>query len=141
VVVQRFIASLGHARELPAAEIAALLRIAEVDGDAAVAVRAAVASGRLFGAGLRDLVGRYALGGTDLGVFVLRDVLERSLAESGRAMGLDARAVKRHLAAAHVRIGLPEDADAALVAQWLVTELIAPPTRALQLHLFAGGRA
>src|SRR5712691_515080 len=59
VVVQRFIASLGHARELPSAEVAALLRIADLDGDVATTLRGAVASGRLFGAGLRDLVGRY----------------------------------------------------------------------------------
>ncbi len=32
------------------------------------------------------------------------------------------------------------DAQGADIAQWLVTELIAPPTRALQLHLFSGGR-
>src|SRR5439155_2510034 len=32
-------------------------------------------------------------------------------------------------------------AEDSTVAQWLVTELIAPPTRALQLHLFTGGRA
>src|SRR5207248_622242 len=35
VVVQRFIASLEHARELPGAEVAALLRIGEMDGEAA----------------------------------------------------------------------------------------------------------
>src|SRR5438046_3216221 len=141
VIVQRFIASLGHARELPIAEVAALLRIGELDGAAGLEIREAVAGGRLFGAGLRDLVGRYALRGADLGAFVLRDVLERSLAETARALGIDARTAKRHVAAAHERIGLAEDADPALVAQWLVTELIAPPTRALQLHLFAGGRA
>ena len=140
VVVQRFIASLEHARELPSSEIVALLRVAELDGEAANALREAVASGRLFGAGLRDLVGRYALRGADLGAFVLHDVLERSLAETGRALGVDARTAKRHLAAAHARVALPEDADIGLVAQWLVTELIAPPTRALQLHLFGAAR-
>src|SRR5216110_2202331 len=141
VVVQRFLASLEQARHLPDGEIAALLRIGELDGEAASTIRDAVATGRLFGAGLRDLVGRHALRGADLGVFVLRDVLERPLTETARALGIDARTAKRHVAAAHERIGLAEDADPALVAQWLVTELIAPPTRALQLHLFAGGRA
>jgi hypothetical protein len=140
VVVQRFIASLGHARELPDAEVAALLRIAELDGETAAAVKDAVASGRLFGAGLRDLVGRYALRGPDLGAFVLRDVLERSLTDSARTLGLDPRTVKRHLETARHRVGLPEDAGSPAVAQWLVTELVAPPTRALQLHLFTGGR-
>jgi hypothetical protein len=138
VVVGRFIASLGHARELPGAEVAALLRVGEIDGEAASAIREAVASGRLFGAGLRDLVGRYALRAADLGAFVLRDVLERSLAETARALGIDPRTARRHLATARSRVGLPEDASPDLVAQWLVTELIAPPTRALQLHLFAG---
>jgi len=37
------------------------------------------------------------------------------------------------------RVGLAADAPGADIAQWLVTELIAPPTRALQLHLFSGG--
>ena len=141
VVVQRFIASLEHARRLPDAEIVALLRVGELDGEAASAVRDAVARGRLFGAGLRDLVGRHALRGVDLAVFVLRDILERSLADTSHVVGLDTRATKRRLAAARARAGLAEDAEAAVVAQWLVTELIAPPTRALQLHLFAGGRA
>jgi len=141
VVVQRFIASLGHARELSGAEVAALLRIADLDGEAAAALKDAVASGRLFGAGLRDLVGRYALRGPDLGAFILRDVLERSLAETARTLGIDARTAKRHLGTARARVGLPEDAETSAVAQWLVTELIAPPTRALQLHLFTGGRA
>jgi hypothetical protein len=141
VVVQRFIASLEHARQLPGAEVAALLRIGELDGEAANAIKDAVAAGRLFGAGLRDLVGRYALRGADLGTFVLHDALERSLAETARALGVDPRTAKRHLATAHSRVGLAEDAEPDLVAQWLVTELIAPPTRALQLHLFAGGRA
>jgi hypothetical protein len=72
---------------------------------------------------------------------VLRDVLELPLAETARKLGVDARTAKRHLSAARVRAGLPEDATTDAVAQWLVTELIAPPTRALQLHLFAGGRA
>src|SRR3989454_2171816 len=141
VVVQRFIASLGHARELPGAEVAALLRIADLDGEPAAALKEAVASGRLFGAGLRDLVGRYALRGPDLGAFILRDVLERSLAETARTLGIDARTAKRHVGTARARVGLPENAEASTVAQWLVTELIAPPTRALQLHLFTGGRA
>jgi len=141
VVVQRFIASLGHARELSGGEVAALLRIADLDGEAAAALKDAVASGRLFGAGLRDLVGRYALRGPDLGAFILRDVLERSLAETARTLGIDTRTAKRHLGTARARVGLPEDAETSTVAQWLVTELIAPPTRALQLHLFTGGRA
>jgi len=136
VVVQRFIASLEHARELPGAEVAALLRIGELDGDAAGEIKDAVIGGRLFGAGLRDLIGRYAMRGPDLGAFVLHDVLERSLADTARTLGMDPRTAKKHLATAHERVGLSEDADAAVVAQWLVTELIAPPTRALQLHLF-----
>src|SRR2546427_157664 len=77
----------------------------------------------------------------DLGGFILRDVLERSLAETARTLGIDARTAKRHLGTARARVGLPENAEASTVAQWLVTELIAPPTRALQLHLFTGGRA
>jgi hypothetical protein len=141
VVVQRFIASLGHARQLPGAEVAALLRVGEIDGEAASAIREAVATGRLFGAGLRDLVGRYALRAGDLGAFVLRDVLERSLTDTARALGIDTRTARRHLAKARERVGLPDDASPDLVAQWLVTELIAPPTRALQLHLFAANRA
>ena len=94
----------------------------------------------MFGAGLRDLVGRYALRDAELGVFVLRDVLEKPLAETARMLGSDPRAAKRHLEAARAKIGLPLDAKSADIAQWLVTELIAPPTRALQLHLFANGR-
>jgi hypothetical protein len=136
VVVQRFITSLEHARRLPASEVTALLRVGELDGDAAAAIRDAVQSGRLFAAGLRDLVGRYALRGPDLGAFVLRDVLERSPSETAGRLGVDARAVRRHVATARARVGLSEDAEADSVAQWLVTELIAPPTRALQLHLF-----
>ena len=136
VVVQRFITSLEHARRLPAVEVTALLRVGELDGETATAIRDAVQSGRLFAAGLRDLVGRYALRGADLGAFVLRDVLERSLSETAGTLGVDPRAVRRHLATARVRVGLPEDAEPDSVAQWLVTELIAPPTRALQLHLF-----
>ena len=139
VVVQRFLASLEQARHLPDGEIAALLRIGELDGEAASTIRDAVATGRLFGAGLRDLVGRYALRGADLGVFVLRDVLERSLADTARAIGLDPRATRKRLENARTRVGLPADAQGADIAQWLVTELIAPPTRALQLHLFSGG--
>jgi hypothetical protein len=136
VVVQRFLASLGQARHLPDGEVAALLRIGELDGEASSVIRDAVATGRLFGAGLRDLVGRYALRGTDLGVFILRDVLEKPLAETARMVGSDPRAAKRHLEAARTKIGLAADAKVADVAQWLVTELVAPPTRALQLHLF-----
>jgi hypothetical protein len=136
VVVQRFLASLGQARHLPDGEVAALLRIGELDGEASSVIRDAVATGRLFGAGLRDLVGRYALRGMDLGVFVLRDVLEKPLAETARMVGSDPRAAKRHLEAARAKIGLGADTKPSEVAQWLVTELVAPPTRALQLHLF-----
>jgi hypothetical protein len=136
VVVQRFLASLGQARHLPDGEVAALLRIGELDGEASSVIRDAVATGRLFGAGLRDLVGRHALRGMDLGVFILRDVLEKPLAETARMVGSDPRAAKRHLEAARAKIGLAADAKVADVAQWLVTELVAPPTRALQLHLF-----
>jgi hypothetical protein len=136
VVVQRFITSLEHARRLPASEVTALLRVGELDGDSATAIRGAVQSGRLFAAGLRDLVGRYALRGPDLGAFVLRDVLERSLSETAATLGIDVRAVRRHVATARARVGLSEDGEPDSVAQWLVTELIAPPTRALQLHLF-----
>jgi len=139
VVVQRFLASLEQARHLPDGEIAALLRIGELDGEAASTIRDAVATGRLFGAGLRDLVGRHALRGADLGVFVLRDVLERSLADTARAIGLDPRSTRKRLENARSRVGLATDALAPDIAQWLVTELIAPPTRALQLHLFSGG--
>ena len=136
VVVQRFIASLEHARRLSGEEIAALLRVGEVDGQTATAIRDAVQRGRLFAAGLRDLVGRYALRGPDLGAFVLRDVLERSLSDTAATLGVDPRAARRHVAVARARVGLAEDAEPDSVAQWLVTELIAPPTRALQLHLF-----
>jgi sigma-70-like protein len=136
VVVRRFIASLEEARRLPAAEVTALLRVGELDGETAAAIREAVSLGRIFAAGLRDLIGRYALRGADLGAFVLRDVLERSLSEAADTLGVDPRTVRRHVAAARVRVGLLEDATPDSVAQWLVTELIAPPTRALQLHLF-----
>jgi len=141
VVVQRFITSLEQARRLPASEVSALLRVGELDGDTATAIREAVTSGRVFAAGLRDLVGRYALRGADLGAFVLRDVLERSPSDAAGILGVDPRAVRRHVATARARVGLSEDAEPDSVAQWLVTELIAPPTRALQLHLFTGGRA
>jgi hypothetical protein len=140
-VVRRFIASLEEARRLPIAEVTALLRVGEVDGETASAIRDAVERGRLFAAGLRDLVGRYALRGADLGAFVLGDVLERSPTEAAGTLGVDPRTVRRHVATARVRVGLPEDAAPDSVAQWLVTELIAPPTRALQLHLFTGGHA
>jgi hypothetical protein len=139
VVVQRFLASLGQARHLPDGEVAALLRIGQLDGEGAMVIRDAVAMGRLFGAGLRDLVGRYALRGPELGVFVVRDILEKPLAETARMLGSDPRAAKRHLEAARAKIGLAADAKVTDIAQWLVTELIAPPTRALQLHLFANG--
>jgi len=139
VVVQRFLASLEQARHLPDGEIAALLRIGELDGEAASTIRDAVATGRLFGAGLRDLVGRHALRGADLGIFVLRDVLERPLSDVARAIGLDPRATRKRLENARSRVGLAADAPSPDIAQWLVTELIAPPTRALQLHLFSGG--
>jgi hypothetical protein len=139
VIVQRFLGSLEQARRLPDGEVVALLRVGEVDGEAASAIRDAVATGRLFGAGLRDLVGRYALRGPDLAAFVLRDVLERPAADVSRMLGVDARAVRRRIESARSRVGLVADAKSTDVAQWLVTELIAPPTRALQLHLFAGG--
>ena len=54
-------------------------------------------------------------------------------------LGSDPRATKRRLEAARARVGLAADATASDIAQWLVTELIAPPTRALQLHLFETG--
>src|SRR5512132_4160171 len=44
VVVQRFLASLEQARHLPDGEIAALLRIGELDGEAASTIRDAVAT-------------------------------------------------------------------------------------------------
>src|SRR5947208_1150546 len=71
----RSTARLEEARRLPPAEVTALLRVGELDGETAAAIREAVQGGRLFAAGLRDLVGRYALRGADLGAFVLRDVL------------------------------------------------------------------
>jgi len=70
---------------------------------------------------------------------VLRDVLERSLADTARALGLDPRATRKRLESARSRVGLAGDAAGADIAQWLVTELSAPPTRALQLHLSSGG--
>lgn len=138
-VVRRFLATLGGARQLPEAEVAALLRLAELDGEIAEAVRRAIREGLLFGAGLRDLVGRHALRGTELAAFLLRDVLERSPAESARLVGIEQRALRRALAGARERVGLEPDARASRVGQWLVTELIAPPTRALQLRLFQTG--
>ena len=135
-VVQRFLGSLGAARQLPEAEVVALLRVAEVDGEPGAAIRTAVAEGRLFGAGLRDLVGRHALRGPELAAFGLHDVLERTLADTGRTLGCDARTAKRRLLAARTRLELADDADPTVIGQWLVTELIAPPTRALQLRLF-----
>src|SRR5687768_430719 len=139
VVVQRFLASLEQARHLPDGEIAALLRIGELDGEAASTIRDAVATGRLFGAGLRDRLGRHALRGAHLGVLVLRDVLERPVGDTARAIGLDPRTTRKRLESARARVGLAPDAPGADIAQWLVTELIAPPARALQLHLFNGG--
>jgi len=68
-------------------------------------------------------------------------VLERSIIEAAAALGVDPRTVRRQLATARVRVGLTEDAAPDSVAQWLVTELIAPPTRALQLHLFGVTKA
>jgi hypothetical protein len=141
VVVQRFITSLEHARRLPPGEVAALLRVGELDGQAAIAISDAVQRGRLFAAGLRDLVGRYALRGPDLGAFVFRDVLERSLSATADTLGVDPRTVRRHVATARARVGLAEDAEPDSVAQWLVTELVAPPTRALQLRLFGVTKA
>jgi hypothetical protein len=137
VVVQRFLGSLGAARQLPEAEVAALLRVAEVDGDPATAIRRAVTDGRLFGAGLRDLVGRHALRGADLAAFILHDILERPFAEIARTLGSEPRAVRRRIEQARIKLGLAGDTDVAVIGQWLVTELIAPPTRALQLRLFA----
>src|SRR5438874_2641606 len=64
-----------------------------------------------------------------------------AVAETARALGIDPRTARSRLGTARSRVGLPEDAAPDLVAQWLVTELIAPPTRALQLHLFTGNRA
>ena len=69
----------------------------------------------------------------------MSSVTSHCATESGSASSgspTRARAVRRHVAAARVRVGLAEDAEPDSVAQWLVTELIAPPTRALQLHLF-----
>lgn len=139
-VVQRFLGSLGAARQLPEAEVAALLRVAEVDGGPATAIRRAIAEGRLFGAGLRDLVGRHALRGADLATFVLHDILEQPFAEIARTLGADPRAVRRRLEQARIKLQLAADADLAVIGQWLVTELVAPPTRALQLRLFANGQ-
>src|SRR2546429_7024628 len=79
VVVQRFIASLEHARRLPAGEVTALLRVGEVDGDTAMAIGDAVQTGRLFAAGLPALVGRAALRGAGLAALALPDALGRSL--------------------------------------------------------------
>ena len=138
LVVRRFLASLEDARHLPEGEVAALLRVAELDGEPAGTIRRAVAEGRLFGAGLRDLVGRHALRGPELAAFILRDVLELPAHDAARLLGMDARATRRHLGTARERVGLAADADAGAIGQWLVTELIAPPTRALQLHLFQG---
>ncbi|MDE3112818.1 MAG: hypothetical protein KGN00_04160 [Chloroflexota bacterium] len=128
--------TLGAIRQLPDGEVAALLRVADVDGDAAAAIRAGIASGRLSGARLRELVGRHALRGQDLSLFVLREVLERSHADACRVAGVDERTGRKRLAAVRAKLGRPADASAAGVGQWLVTELIAPPTRVLQLQLF-----
>ncbi|MDE3101484.1 MAG: hypothetical protein KGJ98_04530 [Chloroflexota bacterium] len=135
-VVGAFLDKLGAIRRLPDGEVAALLRVADVDGDAAAAIRAGIASGGLFGAGLRELVGRHALRGQDLTLFVLREVLERSHAAACRIAGVDERTGRKRLAAVRAKLGLPPDAPRSAVGQWLVTELIAPPTRVLQLQLF-----
>jgi hypothetical protein len=140
-VVQRFLGSLGAARQLPEAEVAALLRVAEVDGAPASAIRTAIADGKLFGAGLRDLVGRHALRGIDLAAFVLHDILERPFTDIARLLGADPRAIRRRVEQARLKLQLGADADLAVIGQWLVTELIAPPTRALQLRLFASARS
>ncbi|MEA2661168.1 MAG: hypothetical protein QOH08_740 [Chloroflexota bacterium] len=139
-VVQRFLGSLGAARQLPEAEVAALLRVAELDGEPAGAIRRAIGDGKLFGAGLRDLIGRHALRGADLAAFVLHDILERPFAEIARTIGADPRSVRRRVEQARIKLQLAADADVAVIGQWLVTELIAPPTRALQLRLFANDR-
>ena len=139
-VVRRFLGSLGAARRLPEAEVAALLRVAELDLEPAGAIRRAVADGRLFGAGLRDLIGRHALRGADLAAFVLHDILERSFADIARTLGSEPRVVRRRVEQARIKLRLAPDADRAGIGQWLVTELIAPPTRALQLRLFTTAR-
>src|SRR5438046_4258676 len=61
VVVRRFICRLEEARRVATAEVTALLRVGEFDGETAAAIREAVQGGRLFAAGLRDLLGRYDL--------------------------------------------------------------------------------
>jgi len=108
----------------------------QLDGEPASAIRKAIADGKLFGAGLRDLVGRHALRGGDLAAFVLHDVLERPFAEIARTLGADPRTVRRWVEQSRVKLQLAADADLVVIGQWLVTELIAPPTRALQLRLF-----
>ena len=135
--VQRFLGSLSAARQLPEAEVAALLRVAELDGEPAAAIRKAIADGKLFGAGLRELIGRHALRGADLAAFILHDIVERPFADIARSLGADPRAVRRRVEQARIKLQLPADAELAVIGQWLVTELIAPPTRALQLRLFA----
>ena len=100
-------------------------------------IRGAVADGKLFGAGLRDLVGRHALRGAELAAFILHDVLERAFADIARTLGADPRLIRRRVEQARIKLQLAADADVAVIGQWLVTELIAPPTRALQLRLFA----
>ena len=139
-VVQRFLGSLGAARQLPEAEVAALLRVADLDGEPAGAIRTAVTDGKLFGAGLRDLVGRHALRGADLAAFVLHDILERPFGDIARTLGADPRTVRRRVEQARIKLQLAADADLAVIGQWLVTELIAPPTRALQLRLFSNSQ-
>jgi len=111
-----------------------------VDGEPASAIRRAVADGKLFGAGLRDLVGRHALRGADLAAFVLHDVLEKPFTDIARTLGSEPRAVRRRVEQARIKLQLAADADLAVIGQWLVTELIAPPTRALQLRLFANAQ-
>lgn len=134
--LRRFFLRLAASRHLPDAEVEALLRLAELEGYAAATIRAAIRDGGLFGAGFRDLVGRHSLRGRDLGAFILRDVLDRPQAETAQALGCDGRTVRRRVAAAREHLGLPFDAEGPVIGQWIVTELIAPPARALQLRLF-----
>lgn len=127
-VVRRFLRTLADARRLPPGEVGALLRLAGLEGDIAAEVRDAIARDRLFAAGLRDLVGRHGLRGAELELFLGRHVLGRAVTAAER----------RRLAPVLARLGLA-GADAAVVAQWLVTELVVPPSRALQLQLFGLG--
>lgn len=127
-VVRRFLRTLADARRLPPGELGGLLRLAGLEGGVADEVRDAVAKDSLFAAGLRDLVGRHGLRGAELGLFLRRHVLGRAVSAAER----------RRLAPVLARLGLA-GADDAAVAQWLVTELVVPPSRALQLQLFGLG--